>query len=373
MALVSVCILCILVSPVLAGTSSAFRDEHYRPIHPKELDAAMAMARINRCTTIAGALDAYAKGLIYSNGVYLAMASPLSRHPELEAEMRYYCTEDDWVAYHIDTGQELSFAESTYFIYNLLKNPDSSYSAWLHFTVPNSSGGYRSLLIAVRIRQENGWVVEESGERFLSQFYDFSDLTDFPAAMEYYAAGETGTVSITSHFTCKSNISIPQNTYSFWKQPLISEIPVPNAVFEVVTTTSTLTYAIDETEANQPETAVSIIMTPGKADDAMQTFTETSSTIMASGHTDADTHDNFFFSSSGSSNQGESWRTECLGKDWNGILDLHNTLLSYPEDDLSFELPKEYTVLILWDGKLVETVTVKATSLNNQKGNSAYD
>lgn len=52
-----------------------------------ELDSAMVMARLNRCSTKAGALDTYAKSLMFDNGIYLAMVSPLEEHEELKAQM----------------------------------------------------------------------------------------------------------------------------------------------------------------------------------------------------------------------------------------------------------------------------------------------
>ena len=79
----SVCAALVLASPALYGTAAAYGLSDFSPGPVKELDRAMAMARINRCTTLAGALDTYAKGLIEANGVYIATASPLSRHQEL--------------------------------------------------------------------------------------------------------------------------------------------------------------------------------------------------------------------------------------------------------------------------------------------------
>ena len=77
MRLVSICIILILLGPCLIGAGNAYSESMLRPIEGTELTKAMAMARVSRCGTMAGAIDTYAKGLILENGIYIAMASPI--------------------------------------------------------------------------------------------------------------------------------------------------------------------------------------------------------------------------------------------------------------------------------------------------------
>ncbi|MEG2138428.1 MAG: M56 family metallopeptidase, partial [Oscillospiraceae bacterium] len=180
MGLVSVCVAVVLAVPVLAGTAASYSGELCRPNASSALDQAMAMTRIQRCTTLAGALDTYAKGLMYENGIYIAMASPLSRQDALESEMRYNAESDGWVAYHLDTVDELQYVMQNdgYRVYNLESQADGSYKALLIFSAsaflnPNgkgwwtdeSGGAYAgSVAIPVSVWRENGWVVEERGK-----------------------------------------------------------------------------------------------------------------------------------------------------------------------------------------------------------------
>lgn len=107
MALVSVCIVIMLAYPCLigpeaslyaeaaeenTGTSavslSIFPETDYRQVSSAgEFSAAMASTRLYRCTTPAGALDTFAKGILSGNGLYLASAMPLACQEQLCARM----------------------------------------------------------------------------------------------------------------------------------------------------------------------------------------------------------------------------------------------------------------------------------------------
>ncbi|MCD8142121.1 MAG: M56 family metallopeptidase [Clostridiales bacterium] len=76
MALVSVCIVAVLTGPVLVGTASGYTDTDTAPSTDAALNLSMARTRLVGCSTVAGALDTYAKGLLLENGIYLAAASP---------------------------------------------------------------------------------------------------------------------------------------------------------------------------------------------------------------------------------------------------------------------------------------------------------
>ena len=65
MALVSVCIVLVLTSFTVFGRTGGYDAEIFTPKKRSQLDTAMAMTRINRCTTVAGAIDTYAKALAY--------------------------------------------------------------------------------------------------------------------------------------------------------------------------------------------------------------------------------------------------------------------------------------------------------------------
>ena len=83
MGLVSVCIALLLAVPVLAGTEMVYDKDWYEPDTVHQLRRSMAMTRLNRCSTIAGALDTYAKGLLSGNGIAMASVSPTDRQAEI--------------------------------------------------------------------------------------------------------------------------------------------------------------------------------------------------------------------------------------------------------------------------------------------------
>ncbi len=91
MALVSVCIAIVLLQPLFTGntvysvSNSIQNNSSANTIGNLQSD--MASTRLNRCTTVAGAVDTFAKGLIYSNGLYLAASLPLDAQEELYNEM----------------------------------------------------------------------------------------------------------------------------------------------------------------------------------------------------------------------------------------------------------------------------------------------
>lgn len=178
MALASVCIAVVLATPLLLGTASADTG-HMHPGPQRELDRSLAAARTTRCRTPAAALDTYAKGLLYDNGVFLAAASPFEKHEELYAGMRESGA-DGWVAYHYEAIPEQYSIDSGsgYLINNIVSSEDAC-EAELVFTVSHvaelENGGWLKdaggdtltglYVVPVRAYEAEGWVVEETGER----------------------------------------------------------------------------------------------------------------------------------------------------------------------------------------------------------------
>ena len=89
MALVSVCILVVLVSPLLAGTadrSSLWKNLDDSKNRFSRFEA-LSAARLTPCITAAGALDTYAKAILTDNGVYRAMCMQKSQQEQAMAEI----------------------------------------------------------------------------------------------------------------------------------------------------------------------------------------------------------------------------------------------------------------------------------------------
>ena len=87
MALVSVCAALVLGASLLTGAAAYYGTDFGTPYSGAELSRALAVTRLQRCSTVAGALDTYAKGALSGNGLYLAMASPLSEQEAIYDEI----------------------------------------------------------------------------------------------------------------------------------------------------------------------------------------------------------------------------------------------------------------------------------------------
>lgn len=186
MALASVCIVLVLAAPLLLG-SAGTDIGHMYPNELDGLDRSLAAARTTRCRTPAAALDTYAKGLIYDNGVFLAAASPFEKHGELYEGMRASRAEG-WVAYHYESAPEQYAIDSGsgYLINNLVCSEgvcEAELILTVNYVADLENGGWLKdadgdtitglYVVPVRAWEAEGWVVEETGERLFIPITDF--------------------------------------------------------------------------------------------------------------------------------------------------------------------------------------------------------
>ncbi len=85
MGLVSACVLVTLCVPLAAGTEITLWQGAGQPSGPLSFPAAMASARLNPCTTYAGAFDTYAKAVLHQNAAYRAMCLSEEEMPAFTA------------------------------------------------------------------------------------------------------------------------------------------------------------------------------------------------------------------------------------------------------------------------------------------------
>ncbi|MGN0967692.1 MAG: M56 family metallopeptidase [Oscillospiraceae bacterium] len=131
MALVSVCMVILLAAPLLLGTpAQAVYDSGGRLDDATEIPVAMASARLLRCTTPAGALDAYAKAVLDQNGYYRAMCAPLAEQEEIADSMLRASRQNQWPLW--DSGLPCwPDTQSGYVIYNLEPAGEDAYEGLL--------------------------------------------------------------------------------------------------------------------------------------------------------------------------------------------------------------------------------------------------
>lgn len=287
MALASVCIAVVLATPLLLGTASADTG-HMHPGPQRELDRSLAAARTTRCRTPAAALDTYAKGLIYDNGVFLAAASPFEKHEELYEDMRESGA-DGWVAYHYEAiPEQYSIDSGSGYLINNLVSTENGCEAELVLTVSYvadlENGGWLKdadgdtiiglYVIPVRAYEAEGWVVEETGAR---QFIAAGALVYDPVSLARWGNDvlpwrdtvsverETGTVTLRRNIYAMASDSsvglagVPQG-YS-------DSVYRPDAVFRTMAELFCVEYTCNE--ANFPRSVAKLEMLPlGSVDEA---------------------------------------------------------------------------------------------------------
>lgn len=287
MALASVCIVLVLAAPLLLG-SAGTDIGHMYPNELDGLDRSLAAARTTRCRTPAAALDTYAKGLIYDNGVFLAAASPFEKHGELYEGMRASRAEG-WVAYHYESVPEQYAIDSGsgYLINNLVCSEgvcEAELILTVNYVADLENGGWLKdadgdtltglYVVPVRAWEAEGWVVEETGER---QFIAPDGLVYDPVSLARWGNDVLpwrDTVSVERE--C-GTVTLRRNLYavaadagfglSGVPQGYSDSVYRPNAVFRTMAELFCVEYTCNE--ANFPKSVAKLEMLPlGSVDEA---------------------------------------------------------------------------------------------------------
>ena len=361
MALVSVCIVLVLASSILFERNHTYGSEAFHPKSLRELETAMAMTRINRCTTIAGAIDTYAKGLIYDNGIFLATASSLEKQKAFYEQMQE-SVEDGWASYHLRSGEELECVEewSGYYIINMRKISEDVYSAILSFDVESfpkmdsemsdsvimaEDGSAQSgcVQIPIEIRQENGWTIEEIGMRKFVPKDSLWAMDELDPLNTLRAVGETGTFEVdlrTRHHVRKDN----ENINGYYSGSKLSEAPVLDAEFDYGYVEYRSEYSLEgKTVEAEPMTYVGTMF---KSVDSADEKVEFPDERVAGNIT-------------GSSSAGFEWSAEEITEGWEGVHVNGGGESCELQADETVKLPRYCKVQIYWDGDLVEELLAK--------------
>ena len=385
MALVSVCAALLLASPCIIGTAATYHSSDFEPLTMEELTRSMAMSRLNRCTTMAGALDTYAKGLMLNNGVYIATASPLKQQAALTDAMAANNTDaPDWEPqFYYATDDTLLYADSSrnYQIFNIFESEKNCYEALLVLPVsrlPGKNGvGYLTdengkpfydcyVIVPVKLYKENtAWVVEESGERLCStkKFFDtyyFPDDSDIPWMNTTAVTGTTGNVAVATRVLYQIDNTIPATTngLSFWSSSSsFDATPKTDATFQFAKLASYILYDCKDNSTGQyPEKSAGIRIIELDTPEDNRTVEWPEEAQMTG-------------SASGTSNQGYSWTNREFRDNWDYRIEDISTSYFYPEELYSAKLPYGYRIEIFWDGKPVEEfmITWEDTLWNNTK------
>lgn len=231
MALIAACTAVTLCAALLTGAAADHSDRRLQaPRNEGELVAALSASRLNRCTTLAGALDTYAKALLCGRGVYFAMSTPLSEQERWFQEMREYGASP----YSLDhSGTEpfrsVENANDTENViyFNLRETGDGRYQCCIRLVysgwLTDGERRERYVLIPVEIWREDGfYVVRETGGREVIDAEDWSGC-ERPMLVRGSAECAGGTVEASIYTTYSAYSTLrgredadPQAEFTQW-------------------------------------------------------------------------------------------------------------------------------------------------------------
>ena len=381
MALASVCVTALLLGACLLGTVEP--ELAYTSSSLGTVEERIATGRLTRCTTVAGALDTYAKGILKGNDMYLMMASPLEQQKALEDRIRetgqvlYFDTgKEEVMVYSVSDpynaptegrrkAVEYCLSQDEYYVYNLEAQADGSYHAFLVFLTTQHSEsagiGQDVLGYPVKVDWENGYVVEPLGEKRLYllsseeysyTFYAPSSVPFLPAKTQYYAEGESGAVRVDEY--SRHEVENTVETEGHWPfgmgGHLFDAVPKPDAEFEFEQESCVTRYRFGGSEE-----ARQALYTLGV--ESMPLTQDAPPADSAAFEAMSGNASNSYWAGSefgGSSNRG-FWRYLEIGDSWDGtVTDNGSGNPFHPENPCT-----GFAVRILWNGEEQEILTLK--------------
>lgn len=208
MALVSICIIATMFWPTIIGTAASYDATDYNQ-HYGSIEKSMAIARINRCNTVAGAIDMYAKGVYQMNGAYVASASSYSEHERIKAELEEYgcyqpgkyVADIDYLryikVYNLDQISETEY--KGFIVYHAIISNDEFTPEYNDYVPGIEYGDYSAFIfLPISITYEDGWCVKETGERTFvpEEVYSRQENTFILCGKEYYGKNDIGEINL---------------------------------------------------------------------------------------------------------------------------------------------------------------------------------
>ncbi len=375
MALVSVCIAIVLLQPAIIGAkASGYTPAVGHSVRSWTFELAMASARTTRCSTLAGALDTYAKGVMLDNGLYIAMASPLSEQEYLAEAMRTDTLDDHRQDFYLlgQLGGSWANSPDAYKVYNLEEQADGSYTALLVFQmdslvvdtqgdrITKESGIYPDGVawLPVRAGREDGWVVTKAGgmERapYTGSITAASLWKLLPPQAAYSASGESGSVTAEAYtaYSVDNRPASTQNTvFMGTAGPPFDTSLKPDAKFTGRSETLNPVYTFGGTDAERRGlTGAGFQMIPI---DNLNKILEFPSPKGG------------FYGGQSAVGSDYSMVNEFVDEDWDNTATIGFGNTTYDTNGVEFSsLPPGYGVEIYWNGELRETLILKAVTGN---------
>lgn len=364
MAFVSVCIAILLSLPCMfVGAAFSADNDLYFPKTEYEYHKALVYSRINRCTTVAGAIDTYAKALMDNNGIMLLTASPTENHKEIIKNLHDYYKTDENISIIIPEGGK------PFTVFNLIKTDGNKYSAVLIFSIDEEDienyseekeyGFGDTLLVPIEVfKENNNWVVTESGEREKSKNHLSGTVSeqvihlknDAPLLFESVQKGENGTLTtkVTSVYQADYGI-IESDNISFFTDKFSYDNKVHlDADFSGCQITTTYTYKYSGENYKNAE-HVAMEYTP----DLEAEFKPKKTYVIEN------------YGSSSSDGSGKRAYSINESETWNSIIEDIDISSSYDYKELMKDYKSARKLAVYIDGILTDVFTVEVNTNGN--------
>ena len=364
MALVSVCMAVLLALPLLGSAQGLVRATGIGAEDQTEFLTAMASARLTRCTTAAGALDAYAKAVLEENGIYRALCAPLSLHASLAGEMEAAASgPDPWVHEHWEPDLP-GYPQRNYFLYGLAP-VDGGYEALLVLPMqfiwgadgapvyPPEWGNGCAAAQPLRAEEQDGrWVVlplggftvYETGQSPDNLSWLYWGDESLPAAAVYRGEAENFQleVQLQTVWTVDNEVQLDPAASFFGSGTGFDSTPKPAAVFEGVQLASFGEAVFTGDEAAKAELHhLGLSVAPMEEDGSRPALEEPS-----------------HGAGGGSGSDGGMWASRTLSSDWDGTLPLGGGSGGIDPDRV-FPLPEGYAADLYVNGEPAASVVLE--------------
>lgn len=380
MALASVCVVVVLAASCLVGMVDKEEPLYGMMYFGPKTDREVAISHLNYCTTVAGALDTYAKGIINESSLCLAMATTGETQKEMEALARtgtYRGLPSEIEVYHAidhDVPSKESVRYQLGYVYydkmeapsvrNLQKEKDGSYSALLvlyvtqvldpelHYITNDEGKIGGQLVFSLKVWKEGvRYVVQQLGDSVLYTEGIAGTYSPYlvPALKTYAAEGNSGSVVV----TCRSSHRVGTYYTSsgiFGGTSQLREDPDPNAEFweEVPSYQYQTEYTFSGSEAEkaaltQVESKTKPIGIGGKVIEQSNSYSSRNDSGNFIEWTDGD---------------GRYRCSKYLEGLWDGTLVCNGGTSQYADP------PEAFEVQILWNKEVKETLTAKEVPTN---------
>ena len=345
MALASVCVTVVLAAPLVVGV----RAEGV-PVWRGTTAFTMSAARAVRCSTPAGAIDAYAKGILTGEFPYMAMSAPLDLQDKLAAAYENNAnasrTSTDWMMEQSGLPCWPKSWEG-YRIFNLEELADGSCEGLLlvqlNYPPDGQPWGEEAYWIAVqpiRAEKEDGrWVVLPLGDFQAVPDVEGRTFGSFPqseaAPARVYEAQAEDFIVRAEYWTSGTLSGQPGDS--------VDLIPHPHGAFGqfYVMQRMSATYTGDPADKGEYQ-KIAVSNAPYRENGQRPVLRDPRS----------DTY------TTGSSSSGASWSSSSLNGDWSGEISLHGGGTTFDWERDGDHLPDRVAANLYLNDKLTAELTL---------------